>query len=105
LQRSAFGGLAIADDHLFQAEQLGHGLFDNDQSEAIENAEKAPGQGSPFTGLVLTRNMLNTISRSISLIKPVQRKGLRFGNADRRRVEAQVAIALPLSLPLVPESD
>jgi hypothetical protein len=46
----AFGGVAAADDHLFQAEQPGHGLFDNEQSQAIANSEEAPGQGSPFTG-------------------------------------------------------
>jgi hypothetical protein len=46
------GGIAYADDHLFQAEQ--HGLSAESQasahSQAIENAEEAPGQGSPFTG-------------------------------------------------------
>ena len=46
----AFGGVAIADDHLFQAQLPGHGLFENDHSQAIENSEEAPGQGSPFTG-------------------------------------------------------
>jgi hypothetical protein len=49
----AFGGIAKADDHLFQAEQEGHGLFDNDHSQAIEHSEEAPGQGSPFTGEVM----------------------------------------------------
>jgi hypothetical protein len=39
---------ALADDHLFQAEQ--HGLADNSHSQAIANADEAPGQGSPFTG-------------------------------------------------------
>jgi hypothetical protein len=43
-------GTAMADDHLFQAELPGHGLFDNDHSRGIENGDKAPGQGSPFTG-------------------------------------------------------
>jgi hypothetical protein len=47
---SLFGGIAIADDHLFQAEQPGHGLFDNIHSQGIANADEAPGQGSPFTG-------------------------------------------------------
>lgn len=46
----AFGGVAIADDHLFQAEQPGHGLFDNTQSQGIANADEAPGQGSPVLG-------------------------------------------------------
>ena len=46
----ALSGVAMADDHLFQAEQPGHGLFDNDHSQGIENSEEAPGQGSPFAG-------------------------------------------------------
>jgi hypothetical protein len=46
----ALSGTAMADDHLFQAEQPGHGLFDNTQSQGIANADEAPGQGSPFTG-------------------------------------------------------
>ena len=40
--------VAIADYHLFQAQQ--HGLADNTHSQALANSEDAPGQGSPFTG-------------------------------------------------------
>ena len=46
----AFGGMAKADDHLFNALLPGHGLFQNDHSQAVEHSEEAPGQGSPFTG-------------------------------------------------------
>jgi hypothetical protein len=49
----ALGGLAKADDHLWQAEQLGHGLaIDSNafnHAQAFEH-EEVPGQGSPFTG-------------------------------------------------------
>jgi hypothetical protein len=48
----AFGGLARADDHLFQAEQ--HGLSPDSQAftkaHAFTTGDLAPGQGSPFTG-------------------------------------------------------
>jgi hypothetical protein len=44
----ALGSLAKADDHLFQAESPGHGLFNNDNSQAV-HAEEAPGRGSPWT--------------------------------------------------------
>jgi hypothetical protein len=46
----ALSGAAMADDHLFNAEQPGHGLFDNNHSQGIANADEAPGQGSPFVG-------------------------------------------------------
>jgi len=49
----AFGGMAKADDHLFNALLPGHGLFQNDHSQAVEHSEEAPGQGSPFTGEVM----------------------------------------------------
>jgi hypothetical protein len=44
----AFLGVAKADDHLFNAQQ--HGLSTNVHSQGFANGDKAPGQGSPFTG-------------------------------------------------------
>jgi hypothetical protein len=44
----ALGGIANADDHLFQAEL--HGLANNPNSQGIIHGDKAPGQGSPFAG-------------------------------------------------------
>jgi hypothetical protein len=39
---------AMADDHLFQAQQ--HGLANNEHSQGVAHGDKAPGQGSPFAG-------------------------------------------------------
>ena len=44
----ALSSAAIADDHLFQAQQ--YGLNGNTHSQGFANGDKAPGQGSPFTG-------------------------------------------------------
>jgi hypothetical protein len=44
----ALGGIAKADDHLFNAQQ--HGLMNNDHSQGVEHSDEAPGQGSPFVG-------------------------------------------------------
>jgi hypothetical protein len=43
------GGIAQADDHLFQAQLPGHGLDNNLNSQALEHGDEAPGRGSPFT--------------------------------------------------------
>ena len=43
----AFGGVAMAADHLFTAQE--HGLNGNTQSQAVAHAGEAPGRGSPFT--------------------------------------------------------
>jgi hypothetical protein len=42
----AVGGVASADDHLFEA--LQHGLTQD--SQGFISGDHAPGQGSPFTG-------------------------------------------------------
>jgi hypothetical protein len=65
----ALGGIAKADDHLFQAEQPGHGL--SEDSNAFNNAqafehEEVPGQGSPFTG----NEEHQTPASSVALEKP-----------------------------------
>jgi hypothetical protein len=50
----ATGSFAIADDHLFQAQQ--HGLSGNTHTQAFttnsagHSGDLAPGQGSPFVG-------------------------------------------------------
>ena len=44
----ALSSTAMADDHLFNAQQ--HGLLDNPHSQGFANGDKAPGQGSPFAG-------------------------------------------------------
>jgi hypothetical protein len=49
----ALGGIASADDHLFQASTDGRGLDGNLNAQASEHSEEAPGQGSPFTGEVM----------------------------------------------------
>jgi hypothetical protein len=45
----ALSNVAMADDHLFQAQQ--HGLSStNTNSQGFAHGDQAPGQGSPFTG-------------------------------------------------------
>ena len=44
----ALSSTAMADDHLFNAQQ--HGLLNNLHSQGFANGDKAPGQGSPFSG-------------------------------------------------------
>src|SRR5262245_55141692 len=58
----ALSSSAMADDHLSNATALGHGLFDNPNSQGVANSDHrpgqsvnsgttAPGQGSPFFGM------------------------------------------------------
>jgi hypothetical protein len=52
---SLAGGLAYADDHLFQATQSGGLILDEEQDIVLNKAghvipDTAPGQGSPFVG-------------------------------------------------------
>jgi hypothetical protein len=44
----ALSSIAMADDHLFQAQQ--QGLNGNTHSQGSANGGPAPGQASPFTG-------------------------------------------------------
>lgn len=64
----ALGGLAKADDHLWQAEQPGHGLSDNPHSQGFrsDTLAESPGQGSPFTG----NEDHQTPASEVSLDKP-----------------------------------
>lgn len=68
----AIAGIAQADDHLWQALNNGHGLSTGpaaDNNQAVGGTgDKAPGQGSPFTG-----DDTGTPSRDLELVPPSDR--------------------------------